>query len=213
MDDRLTFGDIAAQLIAPRTLLLVGLMLASGAVWSWMWPARLEAVGPYPHPVQQRVDTDITLAAPPGYHIVPTDSYDIQALVLSRARYRWDREADLSPVDLLLGWGPATMEPLVDQVKWSQSGRWGYWSWSGGVSIDQRELERNVANVHIIPNPDDAALLSDILAIRRGDSVLLRGYLVQVTGEDGYRWNSSRSRTDNGDGSCEVLYVTSMERW
>lgn len=213
MDERLTFGDIAAQLIAPRTLILVGLVATAGLASSWMWPSPLQPVGPYPEPMQQRLDDELELAAPPGYRIVPTDSYDIQALVLSRARYRWDREADLSPVDLLLAWGPATMEPIVDQVAWSQSGRWGFWRWSGDVSINQSELEHNVANVHIIPNPDDYTVRNDVLSIRRGDSVRLQGYLVQISGDDGYRWNSSRSRKDTGDGSCEVFYVTSVERW
>ena len=40
------------------------------------------------------------------YTITPLARYTITAVVLSRERYHNDREADLSPVDLALGWGP-----------------------------------------------------------------------------------------------------------
>ncbi len=41
--------------------------------------------------------------------------------------------------------------------------------------------------------------------------IRLTGYLVQVHGRDGYRWASSLSRADTGVGSCEVIWVESLE--
>lgn len=213
-DERLTFNDIARELISPRMLAIAGGLVGAFLLYQTLRPAPLYPAGPFAEPVQKPIDetTDVVLAAPEGYYIVPTDTYEIEALVLSRARYRWDREADLSPVDFLLGWGTATLEPTVSNVSWSQSGRWGFWQWDGSVPIDQNALENSVANVHIIPDVSNRNVRTALLGIGRGDSVRLGGYLVQVTGENGYYWNSSRSRHDRGDGSCEVFYVTWVEK-
>jgi len=36
------------------------------------------------------------------------------------------------------------------------------------------------------------------------------GYLISIRGEDGWHWRSSLSRTDSGDGACEVVWVDSL---
>src|ERR1700694_3208187 len=41
-----------------------------------------------------------------GYRITPLQAFSIEARVLGAERYRFDREADIAPVDLALGWGP-----------------------------------------------------------------------------------------------------------
>jgi len=43
--------------------------------------------------------------------------------------------------------------------------------------------------------------------IRRGDIVQLRGQLVDVDGDSGWRWRTSLSRNDTGGGSCEIVYL------
>jgi hypothetical protein len=40
----------------------------------------------------------------------------------------------------------------------------------------------------------------------------LEGYLVNITGANGWHWNSSMSRDDTGGGSCEVLYLTRVKK-
>jgi len=43
--------------------------------------------------------------------------------------------------------------------------------------------------------------------VRVGQVVALRGYLVRVQSPDGWRWNSSMTRSDSGNGACEVVWV------
>ena len=38
----------------------------------------------------------------------------------------------------------------------------------------------------------------------------LRGQLVRADGQDGWHWISSLTRTDTGDGSCEVVWVETV---
>jgi hypothetical protein len=44
-----------------------------------------------------------------------------------------------------------------------------------------------------------------------GQIVHLEGDLVRADGKDGWHWVSSLSRTDTGDGSCEVVWVEHAE--
>jgi len=39
----------------------------------------------------------------------------------------------------------------------------------------------------------------------------MRGYLVNVTGPNGFNWNTSLRRDDTGNGACELFYVQALE--
>jgi hypothetical protein len=47
--------------------------------------------------------------------------------------------------------------------------------------------------------------------LRRGEFVAMRGYLVNVTGPNGFSWNTSLRRDDTGNGACELFYVEAIE--
>jgi hypothetical protein len=51
-------------------------------------------------------------------------------------------------------------------------------------------------------------VLHRLRSVAGGDIIELRGYLVEVTAPDGWHWRSSLSRTDSGDGACELMWVT-----
>jgi hypothetical protein len=40
--------------------------------------------------------------------------------------------------------------------------------------------------------------------------VIVRGYLVEARGADGWRWRSSLTREDTGAGACELIWVESV---
>ena len=58
--------------------------------------------------------------------------------------------------------------------------------------------------------PANEAVAKRLLAVRTGQIIHLRGRLVRVDGKDGWHWVSSLSRTDTGDGSCEVVWVSGL---
>lgn len=142
------------------------------------------------------------------YLITPLAEYEVTARVLSKKDYAWDKSADLSPVDLALGWGAMSDSSLLENLRISQSGRWFYVYWQN-VNVDVNQVMTHSANTHILPANADIA--RRVKNVRRDDIVHLQGYLVQVTKRDGFLWRSSLSRGDTGDGSCEVLWVTSVE--
>ena len=139
-----------------------------------------------------------------GYRITPLAQFEIEARVLSRERYRRGREAELSPIDLALGWGPMSAQEVIDQLDIYQSHRYYQWR-TDRLPLPLPVIASHSANMHIIPAAD--AIEDELAKVREGHIVRLGGYLIQATAPDGWRWRSSLSRSDTGGGACEVVLV------
>lgn len=142
------------------------------------------------------------------YVIKPLANFSVHARVLSRERYFLGRESDLAQIDLALGWGRMSDEAILQHFSISQSNRW-YWWRSDTLPIAKQEVIRSSANMHLIPADDYVA--RQIKRTRTGSIVKFKGYLVEVLGDDGWRWRSSLSREDSGNKACEVVYVQDYE--
>ena len=147
---------------------------------------------------------DITLN---GYNINPLQTFTIKARVLSATHYFFDREADLSPVDLALGWGPMSDDAILKNIKISQANRFYYWK-VNNFFIPRAQIEKNSANMHMIPANDQ--IEKTLKTIKTGQLVEITGYLVEATAANGWRWKSSLSREDVGAGACELVYVKTI---
>ena len=142
-----------------------------------------------------------------GYRIRALARFEVSARVLGAEHSRFDREAQLAPVDLALGWGRMSDTTVLQRISISQRGRVYYWS-TADFPIPRREIETSSANMHMIPADDrvEAALKS----VRPGQIVTVRGYLVEARAPDGWRWRSSMTREDTGAGACELIWVESV---
>jgi len=139
-----------------------------------------------------------------GYSITPLETFAIEARVLSAEHYSFGREADLSPVDLALGWGKMSDEAILKDIKISQSNRFYYWR-VDAFPIPRREIETQSANMHMIPADDSIA--SKLKSVKTGQVVKIKGFLVRADAPDGWHWRSSLTREDTGNGACEVVFV------
>jgi hypothetical protein len=159
------------------------------------------------------VQTSVDHAAPlekNGFAIKPLARYDITARVLSKESYRWDAGAKLVPVDLTMGWGPMSDSAVLSRIDITQGSRW-YNSHIPNVSefpVSMDEINRHVANMHLIAANNTIA--KQIRNVRPGKIVNMRGYLVEVSGKDGFTWRSSLNREDSGGGACELMWVESF---
>lgn len=154
-------------------------------------------------PVQERLQSAPVFQVD-GHIVRPLARFQIDARVLSTERYRFDRGAALSPVDLALGWGPMSDQSVLDQIEISQSGRFYRWRVQS-YPIPRGEIISHSANMHMIPANEE--IRDELLSIRPGDVVSIEGYLVAATSESGWTWKSSLRRTDSGNGACEVVWV------
>ncbi|HUP91251.1 MAG TPA: hypothetical protein VM074_03315 [Solimonas sp.] len=158
-------------------------------------------------PLQQPVPSGEIRFQLKGYELEALARYHIRARLLGREPYRWDASAKLSPLDFALGWGVMSDSTVLDQLDLEQSSRYFSWRFEGTPPVPPDLLQRSAANTHLIPADDGIAGSLD--KMRPGQLVELDGYLVAVSGNDGFRWRSSLVRTDGGAGACEVMYVQS----
>ncbi|HSW56436.1 MAG TPA: hypothetical protein VLH59_15230 [Ignavibacteriaceae bacterium] len=133
--------------------------------------------------------------------------YQIKARVLSRNNFSIGKESEISPFDLALGWGPMSDQSVIDKIDISQSNRWYRWR-ADVLPIPAREISLNSANVHIIPK--DETIKDKFDDVYSGSLIEMKGYLVEITTADGWRWKSSLKRDDTAGGSCELFWVEDL---
>jgi len=141
------------------------------------------------------------------YVITQLAEFQARARVLHVEHYHSGRESDLSPMDLALGWGPMSDSRVLDQISISQGHRWYEWH-AKRLPLPPNVITASSANMHIIPAREDVE--ETLASIQKGNVILLTGYLVAVKGQDGWGWRSSLSRTDDGQGACELVWVEKL---
>ena len=195
----------------PRWLIVLLVLLS---VWAWRdWSNRPveQAYGLRlaQAPKQQNL-ANALLRQLGDFSLQPRARFTIEARVLSTERYRWGISADLAPIDLALGWGAMSDQAIVDQLEVSQGARWYILRWGANPPITEQEIMRSSGNMHIIPADD--AVRDQALSLRVGEFVLLSGYLVDAQGPNNFRWGTSLTRNDTGDGACELFLVESLQK-
>jgi hypothetical protein len=143
-----------------------------------------------------------------GHEVRGLARFAVVGRVLSAERYRFDRAAELSPLDLALGWGPMSANEVIEALDISQGSRLYIWS-SFEPPISSDAIALHSANMHMIPATAEER--RTLLRARPGSVVRVIGWLVEVRGPDGWVWRSSLTRKDRGDGACEVVLVQRVE--
>jgi hypothetical protein len=142
--------------------------------------------------------------------VTPLAGFSIEARVLSRADYHHGPEAEFSPTDLALGWGPMAAPGLAEALDVSQSGRWYTYRWDAdSPPLAPKQIARHSANMHLVPA--DARIADALARVHAGDTVRLEGWLVRIERDDGWKWSSSLRRDDTGAGACELVYVCALQ--
>ncbi|MDX9758226.1 MAG: hypothetical protein RBU27_03610 [Bacteroidota bacterium] len=186
------------------------ILLVAVAVWL-VWPDPVIERAPGALCPEMPVQTPPSRATPwlhGDFMITALADYEISAVVLSREEYHSGKAAELSPVDLALGWGRMSDSFVYEKLDISQGHRWYKWEPDGLEPIPRREIERSSANVHILPANESVRDALD--EVHRGSIVRMQGSLVKATMSNGWHWVSSTTRDDTGDGACEVFWVESL---
>ena len=193
-----------------RPVLILALVAVAWGGWHWhatrplVWPAGRIVDG---EPLQTA--TNLAPFEHRGFRLVPLAGFGLDARALATERYRSNAGAALAPLDVAFAWGRASDQAVIDRLDVRQGARFYTWSYAGAPPLAPAELVRSSANMHLIPA--DAAVERTLLAIRPGQRVRLAGLLVEAEGADGFRWRSSLTREDSGNGACELVWVERVE--
>lgn len=143
------------------------------------------------------------------YELTPRAEFEIRARVLSKKNYRWGPEANLSPVDLALGWGVMSDQAVLDRIEITQGSRWYHTRYMLPAPLSDEEIIQNSGNMHMVPAQN--RVRNKLKDVRVGDIVRLRGILVDIDHSSGWYWRTSLRRDDTGGGSCEIVYLEEIE--
>jgi hypothetical protein len=160
-------------------------------------------------PIQQNISGPPPTFKKAGYKITALARFDATACVIRVEKYHFDRGATLVPEDFALGWGPMSDTAVLDAFKFSQSDRFYFYSWRGPPPIPVLEIVSHSANMHLIPA--SAGVEKRLASVHPGAILHFTGYLVEADGDDGFKWVSSMTRTDTGNGACELVWVEDAE--
>lgn len=190
-------------------LLIAGLL--------WFGYARFTAPLTYPPGVLIAAEPEQTELPPEtagimhgDFQLQPLARFKLEARILHRKNYRFDRSSKLAPVDLAVGWGAMSDQAVLDRMEITQSMRFYFYEYRLPPPIPKEEIIRHSTNIHIIPADDTIA--SACKSLRVGDLVRLEGQLVEATGPEVKNWRSSLRRDDTGNGACELFLVERVEK-
>lgn len=193
------------NLTIPRLMLLLFLIGCFGAWQHFRTREIVHDSGVLVSAVPLQTDAADTSSFPFKYStLTPLRHFQVSARVLSRADYSLDRGAALAPIDLALGWGRMSDSAVLAQLSIHQTGRYYLWR-ADKLPIPVDEIVASSSNMHLIPADD--AIAHELRQTRVGDIVELSGELVEAREADGGIWRSSLSRSDTGNGACELVYV------
>ena len=190
------------------------LIIFAVAAWAWIHFCGAKTYPPgvlvQQEPVQVMVKEPVQTIRNGDFTLRPLATCDIEARVLHKKRYYSGPAASLAPYDVAMGWGPMSDQSVIDKLSLSQSNRFYFYEWSSQPPIPQEQIVCHSANMHLIPA--SFRIRTTIAWLRPGDLVRMHGLLVEATTPGMNPWRSSLSRTDTGNGACELMYVESIEK-
>jgi hypothetical protein len=133
--------------------------------------------------------------------------YKLKGVVKAKKKYN-DYPSQISKYDIAIAWGDLNKEEYDEHIKYTQGSRWYYYNYSRDFPKNGSFIARNSANVHLVHSNEE--ILDKLRRIKRNDYVSIEGYLVEAIFPNG-PWRSSLTRTDTGNGACEILYVIKVD--
>jgi hypothetical protein len=139
------------------------------------------------------------------FQVIGQARFSAEVRVLGRERYRLGELADVSPLDIAVGWGPMSDSAVLADLDVWQSGRFYFWHFDEEPPIPTEVIESHSANWHLVPA--NSTVWRKLSGLRVGDVVKLDGMLVNLENPGVGTMNTSLTRTDTGAGACEIIYV------
>jgi hypothetical protein len=141
------------------------------------------------------------------FQLRPQAQFSAEVRVLGRERYRLGPLADVSPLDIAVGWGPMSDSAVLATIDISQGNRFYFWHYDNEPPVPRQDIVSHSANWHLIAAND--GVWSQLRRLRVGDVVKLDGMLVNLENPGVGSFKTSLRRDDAGAGACEIIYVQS----
>ncbi|MBW6515075.1 MAG: hypothetical protein K0B81_00485 [Candidatus Cloacimonetes bacterium] len=167
------------------------------------------------YPQQEKLtepDVMIITRGNSSFTLHPKAHYRVGAVVRSKRGYRFDAMSKISPYDFALVWGVLADKHFYQQVRISQGRRRYFFKPKRSSHLSLDWVYVNSSNHHVIPA--NVNIKRALRRVKKNDIIELEGYLVDIHAVIKGRthtWNTSLTRDDRGDGSCEIMYVRKVK--
>lgn len=206
-----------------RLLIWTVILLAAAAAGHYLWRLDWERVGvSVEQPPPAQVPDAVSLDRPPyqldlgsagprfrigDFKLTALAAFSLAARVLLSTDYSGSIGSGLASIDLALGWGRMADPDVSSWLSMQQYERFYYYSfrYPGQPPVPMDQVRDQSANMHMIPATRE--IRENIKRSRWGQVVRFKGYLVEARAGAGFYWRSSLTRSDSGDGACEVVFV------
>ena len=211
-----TTGKLGGALVVKMALVVGAILLLLGWWFEDSLPAAAVLTMPSrSEPVQQSRPPEHWLSQVQGvdYQVEAVADYEISGLVVSGLRTdAWFARHEgwnefFNVMDVCMVWGKNAQDGAYEKMAF-HSGQWTCYAQTSDGSVNRSEYWHSLSNTHMVT--DDAQLAKRIRDVRIGDQVHFRGQLVNYS-HGGRTRTSSLRRDDDGNGACEILYVTEMQ--
>ena len=152
------------------------------------------------------------------FTINPVFKYTVVGKVIGKDEYPLVAADALAPMDLAIANGDILSPDLFSRFTFSKTPRhyhYQYYFPAGTRQLSSSYISEHISNNHMIFAND--AVYTTAKTVMVGDFIRMTGYLTTVNGKtpDGrtYFQGTSTTRTDTGEGACEVMYVESIEKF
>ena len=195
-------------------VVVLSLCILSGCNRPKMTGVETDEIDTSQDPIQSpfKADEPIVREVKNGHFtIIPVAEYKISGVVVGKGTYSSDWDGEISPVDLAIAWGKLAEPGAKRYVTYTQGYRWYFYQYKPGSPFDNSYIISHSSNNHIIPANEN--IRRAVKAVKKKNKVVLEGFLVNLKGtykEHPIVWNTSLSRTDTGNGSCELFYVSKV---
>jgi len=136
--------------------------------------------------------------------------YKLSGVLVSTQSYRTGFMDKLAPYDFATCWGKTP--EMFPYLKFKQFARFCKFNYKMDAPVDLNYVLFHMSNNHMIPSTLN--IRRALKVAKKKELVEIEGYLVYVTAttknKGTVKWNSSTSRTDKGNGACEIIYVTRL---
>jgi len=153
------------------------------------------------------------------YVINPVFAYELNGMIVSYNHssnwfdyYHKKWEDFINVKDVCVVWGENIGTEVYKDFDFT-SGSWTCYA-NSKPGVKQKQWSKfkgeNLSNNHLLSN--SAEINKKIMNAKKGDQIYFKGYLVEYSKKDGpLIRKTSTTRTDDGNGACETVFVTDFE--
>ncbi len=153
------------------------------------------------------------------YTITPFYDYELNGMIVSYNNssnwldyYHEKWEDFLNMKDICVIWGENVETEIHKKMKFNNGSWTCYFEFKPDTNNNDwsQFKNENLSNNHLLSNSEE--INKKIMSVEKGDQIYLKGYLVKYAKKDrSFERGTSATRTDQGNGACETIYVEDFQ--